>query len=401
MTTHSGEIADRNESILVVDDTPANLRLLMNILIHEHYKVRPVPTGTLALASAQASPPDLILLDINMPEMSGYEVCQRLKADERTCDIPVIFVSVKDEALDKVKAFKLGGVDYITKPFQAEEVLARVENHLKLRKLQRMLQGRNLQLEYEIRERQRAEENMQQLNSELDQRVRQRTLELEKTNKELRDVLYIASHDLKTPLRGISQLAHWLVHDYADAFDKEGTAFVKLLINRVKRLDRLINGLLEYSRVGGTPAEYVTLDLNVLVRHVIEMIAPPEHLQIIVENSLPVVVGRKRDLQCVFFHLLGNAVKFMEHSQGSIRIGSLDESSWWKFWVVDNGPGIEPRYHKKVFEIFQTLQGPESSEGIGLGLALVKKIIESNGGKVWVESEKGKGSSFYFTLPKS
>ncbi len=137
----------KKTSILIVDDIPANLRLLAGILADKEYMVRPVPDGARALAAAKGEPPDLILLDIMMPNMSGYEVCEQLKSDERTQDIPVIFVSAQSEIMDKVKAFSLGGVDYITKPFQAEEVLARVETHLSLRNLQKRLEEQKAEAE--------------------------------------------------------------------------------------------------------------------------------------------------------------------------------------------------------------------------------------------------------------
>lgn len=144
--------------ILVIDDTPENLHLLSTMLTERGYKVRSVTKGMTGLRGAQAAPPDLILLDVNMPQMNGYEVCQHLKNDDRTCEIPVIFISALGDVLDKVKAFQVGGVDYITKPFQVEEVLARIETHLMLRQLQKQLQIQNEQLQQEIRERQQAEE---------------------------------------------------------------------------------------------------------------------------------------------------------------------------------------------------------------------------------------------------
>jgi sigma-B regulation protein RsbU (phosphoserine phosphatase) len=142
---------DRSKSdILIVDDTPANLQLLSKMLSERGYRVRPVPNGSLALSAAQLEPPDLVLLDIRMPEMDGYAVCEQLKADEKTSDIPVIFISALDATQDKVKAFRVGGLDYITKPFQLEEVLARVETHLALRKLQKQLQEANAKMEMEL-----------------------------------------------------------------------------------------------------------------------------------------------------------------------------------------------------------------------------------------------------------
>ncbi|MBD2449037.1 response regulator [Nostoc sp. FACHB-152] len=145
-------------NILVIDDTPENLHLLASMLTEQGYKVRSVTKGAAGLRGAQAAPPDLIVLDINMPEMNGYEVCQHLKNHPQTCDIPVIFISAMNDVIDKVKAFTVGGVDYITKPFQVEEVLARVENHLTIRNLQKQLQAQNIRLQEEIRERQQAEE---------------------------------------------------------------------------------------------------------------------------------------------------------------------------------------------------------------------------------------------------
>jgi PAS domain S-box-containing protein len=144
--------------ILVIDDTPENLNLLSSLLVQQGYKVRSVTKGATGLRGAQAAPPDLILLDINMPQMNGYEVCQHLKGDDRTRDIPVIFISALEDVLDKVKAFEVGGIDYITKPFQVKEVLARIENHLTIRRLQQQLQAQNTRLQQEIQERIHAEE---------------------------------------------------------------------------------------------------------------------------------------------------------------------------------------------------------------------------------------------------
>jgi two-component system sensor histidine kinase/response regulator len=165
-------------NILIVDDTPENLRLLSNVLTERGYKVRSVINGAMALMGAKAAVPDLILLDINMPQMNGYEVCEALKADEQTCEIPVIFISALDEVLDKVKGFAVGGRDYITKPFQLEEVLARIENQLTIRNLQQQLQEQNRLLQQEIRDRQKAEQS-------------------------LRVFLHSISHDLRNPVTGM------------------------------------------------------------------------------------------------------------------------------------------------------------------------------------------------------
>ena len=154
-------------SILIVDDIPENLRLLAGILATYNYFVRPATNGLRALMAARTEPPDLVLLDIKMPEMDGYSVCEQLKADERTCNIPIIFISALGDVQDKMKGFALGGVDYITKPFQAEEVLARVQTHLALRALQIRLEDHNRQLRQEILARRQAEEELQRVNQQL------------------------------------------------------------------------------------------------------------------------------------------------------------------------------------------------------------------------------------------
>ena len=300
------------QRILVVDDTSDSIDVLDGILSKD-YKIRAALNGEKALKIARsASPPDLILLDIMMPGMNGYEVCRHLKADERTRDIPVIFLSVLEELSDKIKAFQIGGVDYIAKPFQTEEVLARVETHMMLR---------------------------------------QRTATLEVANNALQEFAYVVSHDLKAPLRGINQLVNWLIKDYADAFDDKGIEMVELLTSRVERMDRLIDEILQYSRAGRVKGDTKEIDLNILVREVLDMLAPPESIRVTFEDKLPVVMADRTCLEQVFLNLLNNAVKFMDKSEGNITIECINEGSHWTFSVADNGPGIPEK--GGVFSSFQ------------------------------------------------
>ncbi|MCP4539344.1 MAG: response regulator [Chloroflexi bacterium] len=179
------QIDQSRGDILIIDDTLLNLRLLSDILSEQGYEVRGVPDGQIALDMANLEPPDLILLDIKMPGLDGYKVCRRLKANEQTHNIPVIFISALEEVIDKVRGFEVGGVDYIAKPFQIEDVLARVETHLTLHNLQKQLQAQNAQLQHEIAERKQAEAALQRLNEELEQRVAKRTAELANANVNL------------------------------------------------------------------------------------------------------------------------------------------------------------------------------------------------------------------------
>ncbi|GAK49902.1 response regulator receiver sensor signal transduction histidine kinase [Candidatus Moduliflexus flocculans] len=388
-------------AIMIVDDIPANLRMLMEILKSQQHVVRPVSHGHLALVSAQTQPPDLILLDIMMPEISGYEICRQLKNDARTRDIPIIFISAKDDIQDKAYAFQIGGVDYITKPFQADEVLLRVHTHLKLSRLQRSLQKQNSILQQEIRQRQEAEEAVRQMNARLEQRVRERTAELEAANDDLRNVISTVSHDLKTPLRGIGQLAQWLKDDYSHLFDARAQEMLSWLVQRVKRMNSLLDGIAEYISIVRQPEKVKPIDLNALIPQIFENLMPPETIVCCILTPLPVISGKKEHLSALFGNLIDNAILFMGRPQGQVTIACRDHGGFWQFEVADNGAGIPAEYHDKIFHLFQTLHTHDNDKQIGLGLAIVKKIITLYGGTIWVESELNQGSKFFFTLPKS
>jgi len=256
-------------------------------------------------------------------------------------------------------------------------------------------------LHRDVTERVQADKEIRRLNVELEQRVIDRTAKLEATNQELDAFAYVVSHDLRAPLRGISQLATWIATDYADTLDTSGQEMVHLLIGRVKRMHNLIEGILRYSRIGRVKEAEKRVNLNQLVRDTIDLLAPPEHVHIAVEDELPTVVGEQTRLEQVFQNLLDNAIKFMDKPAGQICVGCADEGTHWQFSVADNGPGIEKEYYDKVFQMFQTLAPRDEFESAGVGLALVKKIVETWGGRIWVQSTVGEGSTFYFTLPKA
>ncbi len=224
--------------------------------------------------------------------------------------------------------------------------------------------------------------------------------ELKKVNVELRDFAYIVSHDLKAPLRGMAFLADWLVQEYEHQLDEKGKERFSLLIGRVKRMDALIEGILQYSRLGRTRDVKVELDLYQVISEVIEVLNPPPTIKIEIPSELPVLHYEKTRITQVFLNLLDNAIKFMDKPLGLINIRCTDEDAYWQFSVADNGSGIEEKYFAKIFQMFQTLSPRDEKEATGIGLALVKKIIEMNGGKIWVESEVGQGSTFYFTIMK-
>jgi len=225
--------------------------------------------------------------------------------------------------------------------------------------------------------------------------------ELESANEELKSFAYVVSHDLKAPLRAIGALADWLSTDYSDKLDDQGKEHIRLLVSRVHRMGNLIDGILQYSRVGRVKEAPVAMDAGNVIRDVIELIAPPENVTIEIEDPMPTIVAEPTRIQQIFQNLLSNAIKYMDKPRSEIRIACNDEDGQWKFSVSDNGPGIESRHFDKIFQLFQTLAPRDRIESTGVGLALVKKIVELYGGRVWVESRPGEGSTFFFTLPKT
>jgi signal transduction histidine kinase/CheY-like chemotaxis protein len=224
---------------------------------------------------------------------------------------------------------------------------------------------------------------------------------LEDRNQELDDFSHIASHDLQAPLRGISNLAEWLVSDLEDKLPIENQQQLQLIQSRVLQMNALINGLLQYARVGRENIDYVTINLSDLIAEVVDILNPPTGFQIQFSPNLPTIETQVLLLKQVLANLIGNAIKYHDRPNGKVEILVEDYESCLHFKVVDDGLGIAPEHHKKIFSIFQTLVSREDLKGTGIGLTIVKKIVESCGGTVWVESELGKGSTFSFTWPKT
>ncbi len=224
-------------------------------------------------------------------------------------------------------------------------------------------------------------------------------LELQSVNQELKEFAYVVSHDLKAPLRAIGSLSEWLLVDYGNELDEEGKELVNLLDSRVKRMHKLIEGILQYSRVGRVREEVVEVDLNDSLADIIDSLSPPENIIITVDPDLPVVYFEKTRIEQVFQNLLSNAIKYMDKDEGKITVTKAEDDDFYQFCVTDNGPGIDARHHEKIFQIFQTLNPRDEFESTGVGLTLIKKIIKMYNGQIWLESEPGEGTSFYFTVP--
>ncbi len=358
--------------ILVVDDTPANLDVLVEMLEEQGYGARPVPSGLLALQSARLQPPDLILLDISMPEMDGYEVCKHLKADENLKDIPVIFISALRDTTDKVQAFDAGAVDYITKPFQFEEVKARVEAHLRIYHLQKELAQQYAAI---------------------------------KKLEELKDKLtHMIIHDMASPIQTIGMAVDLVLrgetgqgHEKVEALSWASDASESLI--------EMVNSLLDISRMeaGQMPLHLTDADL----RHLAEEAAETRHLLAGAKDIRLTVRGPSMPLQAdinlirrVFINLIGNALKFTPKG-GEVTVTVAASEGLARAEVRDTGIGIPEEYHERIFEKFGQVEAgpPRHEHSSGLGLTFCRLTVVAHGGMIGVRSCVGEGSTFWFVLP--
>jgi signal transduction histidine kinase len=366
---------DSGASILVVDDTPANLQVLVGMLKEHGHRVRPVLEGRLALRAAKAEVPDLVLLDINMPDMNGFEVCEQLKADPKLADTPVIFISGNTETVDKVRAFSVGGVDYVTKPFQMAEVEARVATHLELRRKRRELQ-----------------ESIEAL----------RRLET------LRDSLvHMVVHDLRSPLAAISACLEVIKWDAEEQHRHELAADVEMALHATRTIIRLVNSVLDVSKMEGTEMrlQLAPADIAAVARESIDELESLVGTRQLVRDwpEDPVMAVVDRDVVArVMQNLLGNALKFTP-ATGLITVAVEANDDMVRVAVLDTGPGIPREYRERVFEKFGQVEALSRGQrfSTGLGLTFCRLAVDAHGGRIGVDSEVGRGSTFWFVLPRN
>jgi signal transduction histidine kinase len=231
-------------------------------------------------------------------------------------------------------------------------------------------------------------------------KLQEYTVHLERTNRELDKFASIVSHDLKAPLRAIGNLTGWIEEDAGETLVPEARTHFNMIKQRVKRMEDLINAILDYSRADDRTGEDVKIVTKELIEETLDFIGRPENVTLEIEPGMPEMVSDKTRLQQVFSNLLGNAIKYNDKENIYINVSVVESQDGWEFSVKDNGPGIDAQYHEKVFIIFQTLNRRDDVESTGVGLAIVKKIIEDQGGKIWVESDGKSGSDFRFIWPK-
>lgn len=400
-------------NILIVDDTPVNLRLLNELLQQEGHQIRLFLRGALALEAAEKEPPDLILLDINMPEMNGYEICRRLKENEALRDIPIIFISALDETVDKIKAFNAGGVDYITKPFQAEEVHARVKTHLELRRLQKALCEQNQLLEIKVRERTaKYVESNERLKKEIEERIR---LEKELIQSQKMEAIgRLASgvaHDFNNLLMVIEGCSGFALKNLPE--DDPIYQDIDNIRNAGYRASSLTRQLLTFSRRQMTQPQII--NVNSLINEMCKMLHRliGENIELIetLDPSLRSIKADPGQIEQIVMNLAVNSRDAMPKG-GRLTIETanvyLDEGNAFKYGddrtgthvmlaVGDTGCGMDPQIQEKIFEPFFTTK--EYGKGTGLGLSTVYGIVTQNDGMITVASEPNRGSTFRIFLP--
>ncbi len=361
-----------NGNILVVDDTAENLRLLANMLGDRGFEVRPVTSGRQALQVAERSAPDLVLLDITMPGMDGYEVCRRLKEHQTLREVPVIFLTALTDTADKLKAFAAGGVDYISKPFQIDEVLARVNVHLALRQAQREL-SRN----YE------------------------RLRDLEKLRDDLVNMIV---HDMRSPLAVIMGNLELATMFLGSDISQETAGVLNAASSGVARLSAMTDDLLDVSKMeeGKLTLNRGSCDVMELAREIaVGLSAMDRKRSITIDQGGPVMAYCDAAVvRRILQNLMSNAIKHTP-DDSAVRVTADSVGNNTRVSVIDNGCGVPADAREKIFEKFgaRVARAEQKYHSVGLGLAFCKLAVEAHGGRIGVEPGDKGGSVFWFELP--
>ncbi len=361
----------RVASVLVVDDTIESLRLLSDLLDEQGYEVRAVTNGRQALHSVEQNPPDLILLDINMPELDGYEVCRRLRATEHAKDVPIIFITALTDTADMVRAFDTGGVDYVTKPFQVDEVLARVKTHLALRRAQTEL---------------------------ADSYTRLRALEYLRD-----DLVHMVIHDLRSPMTALLMELRFLKRSAA-ALSEDNREALQSALEAAEAINRMTNDVLDVSRLEACkmPVERAVWDLTQMARDVCSALGT-------IDSERPIDIDSAGAVEAtcdgalvrrVIENLVSNGIRYSPPGS-QMRISIVSAEGCVRVAVHDQGPGVPPEAREMIFEKFGTVAAQHKStyHSVGLGLAFCKLAIEAQGGTIGVDPGVPAGSTFWFELP--
>jgi two-component system, LuxR family, sensor kinase FixL len=492
--------------ILLVDDRPANLLVYELVLAELNEELVMVHSGEEALEQVESEDFAVILLDVNMPGLGGFETAQRIRANPRRAHLPIIFMTAFADDFRVAEGYAHGAVDYIQTPVVPEVLRAKVKVFADLYHMSEELhRQRNAEAARESAERVRLildssldavvtideqgcvtgwnpqatttfgwtrEDAIGKdladlvipdryraahrrglkhfletgegplLNRRLElaairkdgveipveltisplslpdryefsafirditqrraseEQIRHYANELERSNRELDQFAYSASHDLRSPLRAIAQMTSWMTEDHGKELPEEVCRDLGLIQRRVRRMQQLLDDMLDYARAGRQDGDLTQVDTEKLVQEIIDLLGPPPGFSVCVA-AMPTLVTHRAPLSQVLRNLIGNAIKHHDHAVGHIEISASDRGNAIEFVVRDDGPGIPREYHEEIFQMFSTLKPRDVMEGSGMGLAMVRKILDNRRGEIHVESAEGRGATFCFTWPKS
>jgi len=371
---------NKDVAILVVNDDPAILHGVSRLLRTRDYHVYEATTGTAGWQLAQTHRPDLIVLDLILPGIQGDELCRRLKADPTMAGtLIILFSAVRISSDHRAMGLDIGADGYLTWPMPNREFIAYMEAMVRL---------------------QRSEASLREVNATLQERIQERTATLERTNRELEQFIYLASHDLKAPLRAINSLANWIGQDAAEQLPVTSQQHLIKLQSRVDRMEKLLDDLLLYSSIEQQYYAQEFVEITGLIQSVCNKLKVPSDFSITIEQPMPMLFTTREPLRMVLQNLISNAIKHHHAPRtGQIRIGVQEQMNAALFHVTDNGPGIDLAYHARIFQVCQTLKPRDEVEGSGLGLAIAKRLVERHGGSIEVESTGGQGATFRFIWP--
>jgi len=394
--------------ILIVDDKQENIYSLKTLLEINKFKVDTALSGEEALRKVLKNTYALIILDVQMPDMDGFEVAEAISGNKKTQDIPIIFLSaVNTEKRFITKGYTAGGIDYVVKPFDPDILLLKVHTLCRLFEQTQELNRIQKSLKEEIEERKKIE-------SELEKRVNERTLELLQSNKELetannelRQFAWVASHDLQEPVRKIKVFSLIIKEKYGLEGDEKVAGYLDKVILSSERMMKLIHDLLNYTELSNAQVP-VHVNLSKVVDDVLvdlELLAREKNAKITV-GPLPTIEFVKIEAIQIFQNLISNALKYSKagvpaeiHIKSELLPSNNGEGDCCRITIADNGIGFDESYMNKIFNMFQRLHGKAEYEGTGIGLAIVKKIIEKHNGTITARSKENEGATFIITLP--
>lgn len=379
-------------NILAVDDDIINIQVLINYLTLYKYKVDHVENGVDALEMVKNNNYDLILLDLMMPNMSGYTVCNKIRADHPANELPIILLTAKSMPEDILVGFEAGANDYLVKPFSREELIARIQLHMRLSKIN---------IKYK-----KAEEQIRELNDNLELKVKARTIQLQEAHDEMRSFSYAVSHDLRGPMGIIQNVKNLMFRDYYKSLDEKGKQYLDYIQKNINKMTQIIEGLLLLSRVTNNQLRKEEIDITSIVNELMHEVKYKSHIEkqyeTIVQENMSATAD-KTIIRVALENLIGNAFKYSSKKENpKIECGIMEETNdEIIFYIKDNGAGFDMKYLDKLFVPFERLHLESDFKGTGIGLATVKKAIERHGGNIWAKSIVGEGTTFFFTLPKN